>query len=234
MLTESDINQINLCEFARNGDLDKFKYLSSFLDENGKNAEYNLDITGDYIGFSCDNYEIICACDNGHIEFVDYLMKNWLHLINIAADNSNVFSWACMNGYIYLVVYLMENWSHLIDITTYDNFAICFACVCNYIDIVAYLISVRVKKILNCGLDVYFINLIIDLLVKNDATYEYKVLTDELNKRKIKFDCCEKLEEQIEKKHQLCAEIECHPKLIGGQMGKNCKEGFEEVKKLTL
>ena len=308
MLVEGEINQANLCKFARNGKLDKLKYICSFLDKNGKNAEFDLDIAGcdpctfwdntyNYaICWACynghilvvkylmenwlqlidisaeNNWAISFACINGHIEVVKYLMKNWLHLIDISVNNNFAILWACSKGHIKVVKYLMKNWSHLVDITADDNYAICCACSYGHIEVVKYLMknwshlvditarnncAIRyahinrrdevvkylivkcIKKILNKGLNVIFLYKIISLLVDNDYIYEYKILTDELKNRKNQYDGyfykikqIEKLEEQIEKKNHLCSQIECHPKLIGGQMGKDCEEGFEYVKKL--
>ena len=242
MLVEGEINQANLCKFARNGKLDKLKYICSFLDKNGKNAEFDLDIAG------CDpctfwdntyNYAICWACYNGHILVVKYLMENWLQLIDISAENNWAISFACINGHIEVVKYLMKNWSHLVDITARNNCAIRYAHINRRDEVVKYLIVKCIKKILNKGLNVIFLYKIISLLVDNDYIYEYKILTDELKNRKNQYDGyfykikqIEKLEEQIEKKNHLCSQIECHPKLIGGQMGKDCEEGFEYVKKL--
>ena len=202
MLAESDITQENICKFAKKGKLGKLKIICEYLDVNGKNAEYNLDIAGyrpNYFWDYSDNYVIRYACSNGRIDIVKYLM---------------------------------ENWSHLIDITAIDNYAINFAYIYNYINIINYLIAVSIKKILDNGIHTDDINNIINLLVYNDCIYEYYLLTDELKKRKIIFDCCEKIEKLIEKKRNLCAQIECHPGLIGGQIGINCEEGFEKVVKL--
>ena len=266
MLAECDINQYNLCEFAVNGELGKLKIICEYLDENGKNTEYNLDIAGTYPGWpynnnypirwAClygkidivkylmdkwshliditndDNYAIRYACRNGHINLVVYLMEKWSNLIDISANNNNAICWACINNNIDIVKYLMENWSHLIDITARDNSAIHYALMNDYINIVKYLIAVSIKKILDHGIQPYDINKIIILLVDNDCIYEYYLLINELKKRKFKFNSCEVIEEQIENKRNLCAQIECHPGLIGGNMGKNCEEGLNEVKLL--
>ena len=199
LLAECKINQKNLCEFAKNGELEKLIYICGYLGENGKNTEYDLDIAGSHPNCIVDNYAIRHACANGHLLMVKYLMENWSHLIDISAD---------------------------------DNFAIRCACYDGNIDLLVYLIAVCLREILDCGLDTYDINDIINLLVENECINEYYLLTNELKKRKNLFNCNEKIEEQIEKKRNLCAEIECHPGLIGGQMGKNCEEGFEKVVKL--
>ena len=301
MLADYEINQTNLCKFAENGELDKLKIICSYLDENGKNAKYNLDIAGyrpnciwDYsdnyaIRYACrngkidivkylmenwshliditaeDNYAIRNACANGHINLIVYLMENWSHLIDISAVKNYAIRWACFRGHLLLVKYLMENWSHLIDITDRYNYAIRCVCKCgkievivylmenwshliditaenndairsacekDKIDVVKYLIAVCLREILDCGLDTYDINEIINLLVYNDCIYEYYLLTDESNKKKIKYDKNEEIEKQIENKNTVCEQIKYHPRLINGQMGIKCKEGFEKVVKL--
>ena len=265
MLAEYEINQYNLCEFAEMGKLDKLIYICGYLDKNGKNAEYNLDIAGSYPNCDLDNYPIRIACFYGKIDIIVYLMKNWSHLIDITAGNNRAIRFACENGHIKVVVYLMDNWSHLIDISAIDNYAIRFACsyghieivkylmdnwsyliditardnsaiqyayMYGYINIVKYLIAVSIKKILDHSIKTDYINNIINLLVENESIYEYYLLTNELKERKIIFDCCEKIEKLIENKRNLCAQIECHPGLIGGQMGKNCEDGLNEVKLL--
>ena len=268
MLAEYEINQYNLCEYAKYGELDKLIYICGYLGENGKNTEYNLDIAGYHpncdwdhsdnyaIRYACryghilvvkylmdkwshliditadNNYAIQWTCENGRFEVVVYLMKNWSHLIDITADDNNAICCACYNNHIEVVVYLMDNWSHLIDIAAHDNFAIRYACINGHIDVVKYLIAVSIKKILDHGIKTYYINDIINLLVENESINEYYLLTDELKERKIKYDKNKKIEKQIENKRNLCAQIECHPGLISGKMGKNCEEGLNEVKLL--
>ena len=165
MLVGVDINQGNLCNFAENGELEELKTICGYLDENGKNAKYNLDIAGHHPNYFSDNYAIRWACDNGKIDVVKYLMENWSHLIDIAAKNNYAIRYACYNGHILVVKYLMENWSHLIDITARANWAIRFAHMDGNINIVNYLIAVSIKKILDHGIETDDLNNIIKLLV---------------------------------------------------------------------
>ena len=124
ILAEYDINQENLCIFAKYGELDKLKFICELLDENGKNEKYHLDIAGSPPNWYLDNYLIFIACFYGKIDIIVYLLENWSHLIDITAGNNFVIRSVCENGHIEVVVYLMENWSHLIDITANNNNAI--------------------------------------------------------------------------------------------------------------
>ena len=138
------INQKNLCEFAENGELDNLKYICSFLDENGKNEEYNLDIAGNnpaYIWDNYSNYTICRACANGHLPIVVYLMENWSHVVDITTRDNYAIRNACSNGHLPILVYLMENWQYLVDITAQENYAIRFACFNGHLPIVVYLIE---------------------------------------------------------------------------------------------
>ena len=274
-------NEAIICA-CENGHLLVVEYLM-------KNWSHLVDITAN------NNEAIRLSCYNGHILVVKYLMVNWSHLVDITANNNEAIIHACKNGNIEVVKYLIENWSHLIDITAKNNEAIRLACKNHKIDVVKYLMDVCIEKILDNGLDndeylrinnlllkndgIYEYNLlanklnerkiklkiyekiegrieifkyliavcikkklerkfsisltkIINSLIKNDAIYEYKILKNGLNEEKIDNEINKKIEKLIENKRNLCAQIECHPKLIGGQMGIKCEEGLNEVKLL--
>ena len=137
-----EINQSNLCEFAANGDLDNLKIICGYLDKNGKNEEFNLDIAGIHHTHEWDrhnNYAIRWVCKNGHLPIVRYLIVNYPQIDITAYDNCAI-RWACQYGHIDLVKYLLENYPE-VDITAYNNDAIIWACLNGHIDLVKYLLE---------------------------------------------------------------------------------------------
>ena len=71
------------------------------------------------------------------------------------------------------------------------------------------------------------------MLVKNDAIYEYKILTEELNKRKIKYNVDTKIEKLIEIKYQVIQFFpNAPPDMLNGQLSKNCEDGLELIYQL--
>ena len=107
MLAEYEINRYDLYEFAINGELDKIIYICGYLDKNGKNAKYNIDIAGSFFNLDLDKYLIYFAYINGNIKIVKYFMKNWSHLIDITARDNFAIHFACLNGNILVIKYLI-------------------------------------------------------------------------------------------------------------------------------
>ena len=176
MLAESDINQTNLCEYVRNGELDKLKIICAHLDENGKNVKYNLDIAGCYPDkLKCwddkPNFAIRWACYTNKIKIVKYLMENWSHLVDITAENNWAISSACHFGYIEVVKYLCEYHDNKINITALSNEAFILACYYDCLEIVKYLCSKYLHIILNVYLPQYYINKAFKLLLNHDVIY---------------------------------------------------------------
>ena len=137
-----EINQSNLCEFAENGDLDNLKLICGYLDKNGKNEKYNLDIAGCNHTHKWDNFNnwaIRRACYNGHLPIVVYLLENYPQ-VDITAHDNCAISLACSYGHLPIVVYLLENYPE-VDITANYNKVICRVCENGYLPVVKYLLE---------------------------------------------------------------------------------------------
>lgn len=186
----SKINQEHLCYSAKNGDLNLFKYLCSFLDGNGKSAEYKMDIAGYGLvnNMEFDNYVICHACEYGHVDIVRFILDNYSHVINIKANDGYSLYFACTNQHIEVVKLIFNKYCHIIDFPISDDFTpFCLACelglyklfdfiINNYNVNVAYNNNHSIKKASICGYDdivCYLVDLHLEKILKEGLDMKY-------------------------------------------------------------
>lgn len=145
---ESHINQFNLCQYAAEGMFDKFVYMCGYLDKEGKNEQYKLDIcgpipSGKYDGYEDNDDEFIFRhiCEKGYIKILEFLLKKYPYIFDITVRDYEAVFFACCNGHIEIVKCLCEHFTYQIDMDTINelNELTLQICEAGHIDVVRYI-----------------------------------------------------------------------------------------------